>query len=189
MDALLDRLRQVDPLAAHRIDRGDTRRMIRALEVVKLTGVPMSHRQNQFDQGRQADRCCAFTFRWPRAELHDRINRRVKAMFRDGLVEEVRGLIQHYGELSRTARQAVGYRELLPLMPAQLTPHQVGEVEAEVAAHTRQLARRQETWLRSFSEITPVEISGKLDIPALVDRIERHYESVRAETAGSPESR
>jgi tRNA dimethylallyltransferase len=164
LEALRQRLRQVDPLAAHRIDAHDARRMIRALEVARSTGTPISHRQVQFDHGRDAESCNVLAIHWPRHELHTRINARVRGMFEAGLVDEVRSLLQQFGQLSRTASQAVGYREVMDWLS------QGGDLRTlieDVAAHTRQLARRQETWLRSFCEIRSIEVHEPLD-PVLV---------------------
>lgn len=159
IEALRQRLRQVDPLAAHRIGPNDTRRMIRALEVARHTGVPISHRQVQFDHVRRADSCNVFALAWPRHQLHERINQRVAQMFQSGLVEEVHDLLSRYGRLSRTASQAVGYREVLEWLEADAPQDAVME---EVAAHTRQLARRQETWFRSFREIRSIAMQEPL---------------------------
>ena len=77
--------------------------MIRALEVARHTGTPISHRQVQFDQQRAADGCNVFTIQWPRPVLHQRIHCRVDRMFAAGLIDEVRALLDRYGDLSRTA--------------------------------------------------------------------------------------
>jgi tRNA dimethylallyltransferase len=169
IEALRQRLRQVDPLAAHRIGRNDTRRMIRALEVAYCTGTPISHRQVQFDQQRDPDSCNVFALAWPRDQLHERINGRVKQMFSSGLVEEIRGLLDQHGELSRTASQAVGYREVIEWIreESDLEP----TIES-VCAHTRRLARRQETWLRSFREVRSIEVNEPMDPDAVAQRIE-----------------
>ena len=165
LESLRERLRQVDPLAAHRIGASDKRRMIRALEFVRQTGIPISHRQTQFDRALPAEECLAFALRQERGQLHERINRRVEEMFDQGLVDEVRGLIDRHGALSRTARQAVGYREVLDWLTSG------GDLAARrdsVAAHTRQLARRQETWFRSFQELRFVDVDLAPD-PSRVD--------------------
>lgn len=168
IDALYQRLLQVDPVAAHQIARTDKRRMIRALEVARHTGVPLSHRQTQFVQSLPADDCRVFAIKRPREQLHDRINRRVRRMFESGLVEEVRDLLAKYGSLSRTACQGVGYREVIEWLsdggPLEDT------IEA-VSAHTRQLARRQETWFRSFSEVRDVPADESTSSGQLVDTI------------------
>lgn len=169
IEALRERLRQVDPLAAHRIAPNDTRRMIRALEVARLTGVPISHRQVQFDRTRDAAECNVFALAWPRDQLHQRINRRVEQMFQQGLIDEIRRLRSQHGELSRTASQAVGYREVLEGDPSGMP---IANIMDEVAAHTRQLARRQETWFRSFSEIRPLAVQEPLHPETIAAEIE-----------------
>jgi tRNA dimethylallyltransferase len=153
-EALWERLRQVDPLSAHRLHPRDTRRIIRALEVNHLTGQPLSHRQMQADPLATAEQCHVLALRWPRPILHQRIEARVDGMFAAGLVDEVRGLLQRYGQLGRTASQAVGYREVIEHLAGQ---HDLDETRRRVKEHTRQLARRQETWLRGLSEVTFVD--------------------------------
>ncbi|MEM6474254.1 MAG: tRNA (adenosine(37)-N6)-dimethylallyltransferase MiaA [Planctomycetota bacterium] len=170
-EKLHERLQQVDPLSASRIERNDVRRMIRALEVSKLTGVPLSHRQIQFDQAVHANSCGVFAVQHPRNVLHERINRRVRDMFEIGLVDEVKALLGRYQTLSRTARQAVGYRELLDWLKE---PEQsIDNVIEAVCAHTRQLARRQETWFRSFSEITTIPATQAQEVCSLIDQRSR----------------
>ncbi len=168
LEKLRERLRQVDPLAAHRLDPGDMRRMIRALEVAKSTGTPLSHRQIQFDRGRDAGSCLVFSLLWPREVLHQRIEARVEAMFLGGLVEEVRGLVQAHGGLSRTASQAVGYREILDYLDGKTSLDQARYL---VLVHTRQLARRQETWLRSFSEVRPIALNTSISGASVAEQI------------------
>jgi len=149
LPALYARLQQVDPLSAAKLHPHDKRRIIRALEVHRATGRPISHLQTQFDEGRPAESCRVFVLLWPRDVLHRRINERVDAMFAAGFVEEVRGLLQRHGALSRTALQAVGYREVMAHLQGQ--KDLAATVEA-VKARTRQFARHQETWFRGLSE-------------------------------------
>lgn len=184
-EALHQRLCQVDPLSAHRIDPTDVRRMIRALEVAHATGTPISHRQTQFDRpaptrtftgASEVTRRWAtlgHALRWPRPVLHARINRRVDAMFERGLVDEVRQLRSRFGTLSRTAAQAVGYREVIEMLDEtdgdeRPSDARITQCREEVAAHTRQLARRQETWFRSFDEIEFVDVNDQSQIDTWV---------------------
>jgi tRNA dimethylallyltransferase len=111
------RLALVDPAAAERLKPGDTRRLIRALEVYEKTGMPISQHQRQFDVPLPREECRVFVLDWPREVLHARIHERVDAMFAAGLVEEVRQLLTG-GPLSRTAAQAVGYREIIAWLAA-----------------------------------------------------------------------
>ncbi len=142
-------MQQVDPLSAARLHPHDVRRIIRALEVYKLTGHPISHQQLQFDQGQPAAACRVFVLDWPRDALHARIDARVTRMFQCGLVDEVRGLLQQYGGLSKTAIQAVGYREVSGYLQGQAS---LEETIAQTKTRTRQFAKRQLTWFRSLSE-------------------------------------
>jgi tRNA dimethylallyltransferase len=164
--ALYDRLQQVDPVAASHIHPHDKRRLIRALEVYRATGQPISHQQLQFEDGRPADECRVFVLRRRREELHARIEGRVEAMIECGLVAEVRNLLATGHELGRTARQAVGYREALAHLAGE---YDHDEMIARIKARTRRFAKRQGTWFRSLSECTFVDVEGELD-PRVVAR-------------------
>jgi tRNA dimethylallyltransferase len=166
--ALYDRLVQVDPVAASHIHPRDTRRLIRALEVYRATGEPISHQQLQFEDGRPAAECRVFVLRRSREELHQRIEARVEGMVGCGLVDEVRGLMESGRMLGRTARQAVGYREALEHLAGQYNRE---EMTARIKARTRRFAKRQGTWFRSLSECRFVDIAGEVDADAVVSGI------------------
>jgi tRNA dimethylallyltransferase len=153
-EALHERLSQVDPLSAEKLHKNDVRRIIRALEVYKITGEPISHQQLQFEDGTPADQCRVFVMGWPRAALHDRIDKRVQWMFEAGLIEEVRQLLDEFGTLGRTAAQAVGYREAIAHLRGQAT---LDATYARVKVRTHQFARRQETWFRSLCECRRID--------------------------------
>ena len=148
-DWLHERLAQVDPQAARRLHRHDTRRLVRALEVFEKTGRPISDWQRQFDRARPASECRVFVLDWPRDELYRRIDARVEAMFAAGLIDEVRHLVAAGKNLGRTARQALGYREVFDHLAGQRTLADTIEL---VKTRTRQFAKRQLTWFRSLSE-------------------------------------
>jgi tRNA dimethylallyltransferase len=156
-DALYQRLKQVDPVSAAKIHPNDTRRQIRALEVYKATGQPISHLQLQHEEGRPAESCRVFVLQRPREELHQRIDRRVDDMFTAGLVDEVRGLTQNGHSLGQTARQAVGYCEVLEHLAGR---RDVEETRQRVKSRTRRFAKRQLTWFRSLSECRDVPVCG-----------------------------
>ena len=162
--ALHARLQQVDPLSARRLHPNDVRRIVRALEVYKLTGTPISHQQLQFDEGRSADECQVFVLQWQRELLHERIAQRVDRMFAEGLVDEIRQLQATYRRFGRTASQAVGYREVLQLLAGQVS--ELATIE-KVKARTRRFAKRQRTWFRGLSECRMVPLDAQ-DAPAAV---------------------
>ena len=166
--ALHERLRQVDPLSAARLHPNDTRRLIRALEVYKLTGRPISHFQLQFDEGLAADECRVFVLERPVAELHRRINERVEQMFAAGLVEETQGLVARGLEFGRTARQAVGYREVLDFLAGESTREEAME---QIKIRTRRFAKRQRTWFRSLSECRTVTVAADESAADTAERI------------------
>jgi tRNA dimethylallyltransferase len=166
IEVLHERLKLVDPLSAARLHPHDTRRIIRALEVHKLTGEPISHRQLQFDEVSDAQR--VFVLDWPRDQLDRRIDQRVEGMFESGLVEEVQQLLGRYHRLSRTATQAVGYWETIEFLAGGLTRP---EAIHRTRARTRRFARRQLTWFRSLPEcravacslaVSPLELAGQI---------------------------
>ena len=181
VESLHQRLAQVDPLTAHRLHPHDKRRIIRALEVHKITGQPISHQQEQFDEGRPAEKCRVFVLGWPRPTLHSRIEQRVEAMFASGLVEEVQQLLEQYQSLSRTASQAVGYREVIEMLQEGTSLEATIE---RVTIRTRQFARRQETWFRSLSECRRVERAGVNDPMDIVNEMIALAKSVEPGTAG-----
>lgn len=172
---LHERLRQVDPAAAAKLHLNDTRRIIRALEVHAATGQPISSYQQHFDVGRTAEECRVFVLDWPREQLEERMRRRVDAMFEAGLVGEVKRLMGS-GErgmgnevaFSRTARQAVGYREVLEHLRGERDLAATIEL---VKLRTRQFAKRQLTWFRGLSECRWIGVEEPLDAAATARRI------------------
>lgn len=149
----------VDPAAAAKLHANDERRLIRALEVYRLTGKPISEHQRQFERPRDEAQGRVFVLDWPREELHGRIDARVDAMLADGLVDEVGRLAALPRGLSRTAGQALGYREVL-----------AGEIDA-IKPHTRQFAKRQLTWFRSLAECRWIEMTDKPNPARVAQRI------------------
>ncbi|MDO4583265.1 MAG: tRNA (adenosine(37)-N6)-dimethylallyltransferase MiaA [Planctomycetia bacterium] len=147
------KVQEIDPRAAQRLHPHDTRRLIRALEIFHQTGQPMSTLQTQFEKTVPENlRSRIHVLDPPREELHRRIEKRVDAMFEQGLLIEIQNLLQKYGSLSFTASQAVGYREVLPYLAACSRGEKpsLEALKEEIKAHTRQLAKRQCTWLRGL---------------------------------------
>ncbi len=154
---LHERLQQVDPLSAAKLHPNDVRRIIRALEVYKITGEPLSHQQTQFEQSRDPHECKVFVLDRPRAQLYDRINQRVVAMYQEGLVGEVQHLLNTYPQLGRTAAQAVGYCETIAHIREGVDLEQT---ITDVKTKTRQFAKRQLTWFRRLEECRFVPVAA-----------------------------
>ena len=157
---LHQRLEMIDPVSASNLHPNDHRRIIRALEVYRATGKPISHWQMQFDHGLSADQCRVFTLRHERGKLHERIESRVDEMFEQGLVAEVQGLLERWNELGHTAAQAVGYREVIAHLNGEMDLEQTRE---KVRVRTRRFARHQETWFRGLSECRMVDLDDPFD--------------------------
>lgn len=162
------RLAEIDPASAAWLHPNDTRRLIRAIEVYEKTSRPISEFQQQFKTGRTADETRVFVLDWPRNQLHARINRRVDQMFAAGLVDETRELLARSRPLSKTAHQAVGYREVIEFLKGHGT---LAETIELVKTHTRQFAKRQWTWFRSLSECRLVPVSEALAPAEVAQRI------------------
>ncbi|MBQ3574434.1 MAG: tRNA (adenosine(37)-N6)-dimethylallyltransferase MiaA, partial [Clostridia bacterium] len=113
-------LREIDPEAAQKLHPNDVRRVTRAIEVFKLTGVTQTE-QARIDAQREGDYDeTLFCLNWPRDVLYDRINRRVDIMLEGGLIEEVRRL-RRDEENHPTALQAIGYKEIAAALEGRLS--------------------------------------------------------------------
>jgi tRNA dimethylallyltransferase len=141
---LFERLLELDPVAAQRIEPANRRRIVRALEVTTGTGRPFS----SFGPGLLSyppSEARIIGLELERPELDRRLEVRFDEQLARGLVDEVRGLASRPGGLSRTARQAIGYRELLCHLEDGMA---IEKARAEAIRRLRALARRQEAWFK-----------------------------------------
>ncbi len=136
------RLRSADPAAADAILPSNGRRIVRALEVIELSGRPFSATMPGYDAGRPAVQLGVAV---DRAELDRRITDRVDRMWADGFADEVRGLAARGLREGKTASRALGYQQLLRHLDGELSSD---EARAETVRATRRFARRQESWFR-----------------------------------------
>jgi len=141
-DSLFARLQELDPAAALAIDRANTRRIIRALEVIEITGKPFTANLPREDSSRFPD-ALQFGLVMEREHLRERIDLRVEKMWEQGFVEEVDALIADGILEGSTAQRALGYSALLAMRAGDMTEE---EAKEETKRSTRQYARRQETW-------------------------------------------
>jgi tRNA dimethylallyltransferase len=156
--AAYDDLVRVDPVAASRMEPGNVRRIVRALEVIRITGKPFSSFGLGLGEvGSPVVRVRQAGLWLPRPALWHRIGERFCAMRDAGLVDEVQALAAA-GSLSRTARQAIGYKEVLDHLEGR-EPSLDAALEA-AEARTRRFARRQRMWFRRDPRITWLGTSG-----------------------------
>jgi tRNA dimethylallyltransferase len=139
---LFERLQELDPAAALSIDRANTRRVIRALEVIEITGKPFTANLPREDSSRYPD-ALQFGLVMDRESLRERINLRVDRMWEEGFVDEVDQLINLGITRGTTAQRALGYAQILQMRQGLLTED---EAKEETKRASRQYARRQETW-------------------------------------------
>lgn len=147
-------LRRVDPAAAARIHPNDAKRVVRALEVFRLTGRPISSMQRQWDTQQARADALLVGLDWPTDLINRRINARVKQMVERGLVDEVRGLLDR-GNLGPTAREALGYKQIAGALERGGSPSQIEDAIEKTKIETRRLAKNQRTWLRRLRAAPP----------------------------------
>ena len=139
---LFERLEELDPAAALAIDRANIRRIIRALEVIEITGKPFTANLPREDSSRFPD-ALQFGLVMDREHLRDRIDLRVDRMWQEGFVAEVDQLITQGIRRGTTAQRALGYAQILAMRDGKLSED---EAKEETKRASRQYARRQETW-------------------------------------------
>ena len=166
--ALHEELSRLDAQAAGRIHPHDERRILRALEVHRLTGLPISQLQRQWDAGRRRYEAVFIGIRRPREDLHRRINLRVARMIEAGLVQEVQALLADPRGLSPQAAQAVGYAEVIQFLQGQTSLQKAIE---EIKISTRQLAKKQRTWQRRWVDVRWFDAAPDEPPEALADRV------------------
>jgi tRNA dimethylallyltransferase len=149
-------LREVDPATAARLPPNDSQRIQRALEVFELTGTPLSRLQGAA-QGPALDLLTIALLPADRAGLHRRIERRFDGMLAAGLLDEVRRLAARGLDADLPALRSVGYRQALRHLRGETT---LAQFRAEAIAATRQLAKRQITWLRSMADAVRLDPFG-----------------------------
>jgi tRNA dimethylallyltransferase len=173
--ALHDELSRVDPASAQRIDRGDAQRIQRALEVWHLTGTPLS-RLHQGARARVPFEALTLALEpSERPVLHERIAQRFRAMLSAGLVEELRSLRERYRlEAGMPSMRAVGYRQAWDTLEGAAP---LATLEARGIAATRQLAKRQLTWLRAMRDVERFDCLRPDAAHAVAARVERFYSS------------
>ncbi len=170
---LHEALRQIDPEAAGRIDTNDAKRIIRALEVYQLTGKPISSFQKQFDAQQPMHDWTLLGLRREKAEESHRMNARVKKMIELGLVEEVRSLMAEEKPLSRQARCAIGYAEIIEHLQGRMSLEDAVE---EIKKNTRRLAKGQRTWFKTFQGVRWLDVGPEETAETVIERAKRELD-------------
>jgi len=151
--ALYAELARLDPVAAERIEASNTRRIVRALEVIEITGRPFSATLPRYEDVAPT---VHIALRCERRLLDTRINARAHAMFERGLVEEAEALIDQGLRQGETASRAIGYSQALAVIDGTMS---VPEAVASTALATRQLASRQIKWFRRDPRVRWIDVA------------------------------
>ena len=162
VQAMWERLQKVDPQLAGKLHPNNLGRVLRALEVYELTGIPMSRHQEQSRREPSDYMLCMLGITFAdREHLYARIDRRVDKMLEDGLLDEARAVSASYGG---TARQAIGYKELQPFLDGE---ESLENCIAHLKQATWNYAKRQLTWFRRDPRIHWLEADRYSDLQAL----------------------
>ena len=145
-DNLYEILSSLDPQTALEIDPNDRKKLIRAIEIVKLTGKPLSKSRGRKEPEYDVE---WLGLNYPREELYDRINGRVDLMMENGLVEETEKLLEKHGRINNIL-YTIGYQEMVSYLDGILT---LDEAVDKLKQNTRRYAKRQLTWFRKNPDI------------------------------------
>ena len=169
LEALFERLEKLDPAAAIAIDRANARRVIRALEVIEITGKPFTANLPR-ESSTRYPLAQQFGLVMDRESLNEKISARVDKMWDQGFVEEVDALIDAGITQGRTAQLALGYSQIIAFRKGLMSQDQARE---DTKRATRQYARRQETWFSRDDRITWIS-----PVQPRLERVLAHLEKI-----------
>ena len=158
LEHLYKELAKIDPAAAENISPNDAKRIIRALEVYKITGKPISSLQQQFTAERPANDWTIIGLRREKSIENKRINNRVKKIIAAGLVDEVKGLLAEDKPLSKQAQCAIGYAEIIDYLNGEMGLENAIEL---IKKNSRRLAKNQRTWFKTFKNVKWLDIDAE----------------------------
>ncbi len=174
-EVLLDKLRNLDPDSASKMNATNVRRIIRALEIFYTTGQPISRLQKS-QETKPPFEVVQFGLDWKRQELYDRIDRRVDRMLREGLVDEVRGLVAQGYFRKINALNTVGYKEVLDFLDGAIGESEMIEL---IKRNSRRFAKRQLTWFRADKRIRWIPVDEKSDWTKNAEKMLEEFQRVR----------
>jgi tRNA dimethylallyltransferase len=166
---LLKELAEKDLVAYEKIDRNNPRRVVRAVEVIRLTGKPFSEQRSEWKSVlHNPQSTVMFGLARETSDLRARIDARVDAMFSRGLVEETRQLLERGLAQNKTAMQALGYRQVVEHLRGERSLSEAIEL---VKTKTRQFAKRQMTWFRRQLHLQWIELGRDQEFKSIAERI------------------
>lgn len=157
-ESLHKKLQSIDPKTAEKLHPNDTKRIIRAIEVYELTGTSIEEKKKEAEGIWDKYNCRIFALDVPRDVLYDRINRTVDKMFTEGIIDEVKALLDK--GLSITASKALGIREIGAFLKGDVSLEDATE---DLKKKTRNYAKRQLTWFRGDDRIEWIDADRSID--------------------------
>lgn len=179
LEELYRQLTEIDPVTAERIGRRDRKRIIRALEVYKLTGKPISSLQQQFDAEKPLQDWTIIGLRREKSVENSRINQRTKKIIEAGLVDEVRRLLAEEKPLSQQARCAIGYAEIIDYLNGKISLEDATEL---IKKNTRRFAKNQRTWFKTFKNVNWLDIDPDEQPEKILSRTKQLLSQTRHST-------
>ena len=166
IQGLYEEFRRVDPAYAAEVHINDEKKIIRALEIYRVTGEPPSKHFAQAEHAGLEHPCRILGLKMDRQRLYDRINRRVELMIEQGLTEEVKGLLAKGYTGDENALQTVGYQEIFAYLAGELS---LEDAVNQIQTNTRHYAKRQLTWFRNQHDVTWFEMGDYSSHDQLVE--------------------
>ncbi len=157
---LLDMLAEFDPVSAKRLHPNNVKRIIRAIEFYKVSGVPISKHQERTKLKESRYDATMFLINHNREVLYDRINRRVDIMISDGLVDEVRSIMNMGYSRDLNSMQGIGYKEMIAYLENEIS---LADAVDMIKQNSRRYAKRQLTWFRRDDRINMLSPDGAVD--------------------------
>lgn len=168
-------LEEVDPDAAARLHPNNLRRIIRALEVYKYTGVPISKHQEESVKKPSPYHTAIIGLTMDRQRLYERINKRIDIMLEQGLIDEVKKLMDMGYTKELTSMKGLGYKEIIDYLNGKTTLDEAIEI---LKRDTRRYAKRQLTWFRRNENIHWIELTEKTSVKKLVDESKKYIAEI-----------
>ena len=170
LESLYNEAMSIDEISTAKVSNNDRKRIIRILEIYHKYGMTKTELEIKSREKENPYDYDIYAIDYPREELYERINKRVDIMVELGLVEEVKNVIEKYGDELLTSMQAIGYKEFIPYFKGEKT---LEEVLDEIKQESRHYAKRQITWFKRIENL--VWLDGKKDVKENIEIIENNY--------------
>ncbi len=165
IEKLYEKAKKIDPLAMEKISPNDTKRILRVLEIYHATGKTKTQQEKESRQNPPEYDYQVYALKWDRKILYERINKRVDNMIQQGLIEEVKQILEKHQKFP-TAMQGLGYKEVVDYLNGEITKEEMIE---KVKMETRRYAKRQITWFKKNKQT--IWLDGQTDTKVNIDII------------------